>query len=58
MFASTPNLVGLEVRNARTVVEYLRSEIGLSGEGELATALSGCPPMLMYNVRDNLAQKV
>lgn len=58
MFTATPNLVGLETSEARSVTDYLRSNVGLLGEGEVAAALAGCPPMLMYNAQDNLAKKV
>lgn len=58
IFTATPNLLGLEASEALSVTEYLRSNLGLAGEGEVAAALVGCPAMLMYNVQENLAKKV
>ncbi|CAN0554939.1 unnamed protein product, partial [Ectocarpus sp. 12 AP-2014] len=58
MLATTPSLVGMDVSDAKDVAGYLRSELGLNGKGQLASALTGCPPMLMYHTWDNLRMKV
>ncbi|CBJ31906.1 conserved unknown protein [Ectocarpus siliculosus] len=57
MLTTTPSLVGMDVSDAKDVAGYLRSELGLSGKGQLASALAGCPPMLMYHTWDNLRMK-
>jgi len=53
----TPSLLGIEASDANDVATYLRSELGLRGQGRLAGALAGCPPMLMYHTWDNLRKK-
>ncbi|CAM9343626.1 unnamed protein product, partial [Scytosiphon promiscuus] len=58
MLISTPSLLGVEASDANDVANYLRSELGLHGKGQLASALAGCPPMLMYHAWDNLRAKV
>lgn len=58
MFTDTPALVGLGAEDAHPVTEYLRSVLGLKGRGEVASALAGCPPMLIYSVKHNLDKKV
>ncbi|CAN0549171.1 unnamed protein product, partial [Ectocarpus sp. 12 AP-2014] len=58
MLTTTPSLVGMDVSDAKDVAGYLRSELGLNGKGQLASALAGCPPMLMYHTWDNLRMKV
>ncbi|CAM9990383.1 unnamed protein product, partial [Ectocarpus sp. 13 AM-2016] len=58
MLATTPSLVGMDVSDAKDVAGYLRSELGLNGKGQLASALAACPPMLMYHTWDNLRMKV
>lgn len=58
MLTTTPSLVGMDVSDAKDVAGYLRSELGLSGKGQLASALAGCPPMLMYHTWNNLRMKV
>ncbi|CAM9116281.1 unnamed protein product, partial [Pylaiella littoralis] len=58
MLIATPSLLGVEASDANDVVSYLRSELGLRGKGQLASALTGCPPMLMYHTWDNLRKKV
>lgn len=57
MLLKTPALVGVEASDASDVVAYLGDELGLNGKGQLAEALARCPPMLMYNVQDNLRKK-
>lgn len=57
MLTATPSLLGVEASDANDVVNYLRSELGLRGKGQLASALAGCPPMLMYHTWDNLRKK-
>lgn len=58
MLTNTPSLLGVEASDAKDVVNFLRSELGLQGEGQLASALAGCPPMLMYHTWSNLRKKV
>lgn len=58
MLISTPSLLGVEASDANDVANYLRSELSLHGKGKLASALAGCPPMLMYHAWDNLRAKV
>lgn len=58
MLLTTPSLLGVEASDANDVVTFLKSELGLRGEGQLASALAGCPPMLMYHTWDNLRKKV
>lgn len=57
MMLQTPALVGVEASDASDVVAYLGNDLGLDGKGQLTEALANCPPMLMYNARDNLQQK-
>lgn len=57
MLGETPSLLGVEASDAGDVADFLRSELGLTGEGQLASALAGCPPMLMYHTWDNLRKK-
>ncbi|CAN0080059.1 unnamed protein product [Ascophyllum nodosum] len=58
MLLRTPALAGVEPFDAGEVVSYMRGELGLDGKGQLAAALVGCPPMLMYNAQTNLDKKV
>lgn len=58
MFLQTPALVGIDVAEAIGVSTYLRQRLGLDGPGQLAAALMGCAPMLMYHAWDNLDKKV
>lgn len=58
MLKTTPSLLGVEASDANDVANYLRTELGLRGKGQLASALAGCPPMLMYHAWDNLRKKV
>ena len=57
MLLRTPALAGVEPFDAGEVVSYMRGELGLDGKGQLAAALVGCPPMLMYNAQTNLDKK-
>lgn len=58
MLLATPSLLGVEASDAGDVVNFLKSELGLRGDGRLASTLAGCPPMLMYHTWDNLRKKV